>query len=520
MAFNSNTPENAYISQSNQTIFTFDFKIYVDTDLKVYRTNLDNTIELINVSLYTISGVSDTGGTVTFINPQLEGVTIVLQRVLDIDRTVEYVTNGDLYANTINTDQDYQTYLIADANNNTDKAMRLPNGAAGVSLELPLPLADQYLRWNDQADALINDGIMPTAVKEALDSAGYSEASRLTSDSYAVEAEDVFVQLYTYDPITETISNADTTDYSAYHFSQKSDEDGELRKWESEAQVLTANSYAVEPSDIVVKTYVSNGDGTFTPTDTTDYSALHWGALSDEKFNEFRNIYYGSFAVEPTERPDTTPIQDGDMFFDSTVPVMKVWQGTIWISAASAVQGTSRREAFIATQDQTVFTITGGYDALFIDVYVDGIKLLNGTDVDVTTGTIITLSEGVNAGTDVDTVAYGTFTVADVYTKLEIDGKIPLYSVGTDGLVLVNRNGGNAWEEILGLPDETGKLGMSITTDGVKKDSKWVPITTNPNILTENYTMTVGTSGSVVTGFTIADGVTLTIPDGSVLSVV
>ncbi len=46
--------------------------------------------------------------------------------------------------------------------------------------------------------------------------------------------------------------------------------------WRAEAERLTANSYATEPEDVYVKIYTSNNDGTFTVTDTTDYSSYHW----------------------------------------------------------------------------------------------------------------------------------------------------------------------------------------------------------------------------------------------------
>lgn len=46
--------------------------------------------------------------------------------------------------------------------------------------------------------------------------------------------------------------------------------------WRAEAERLTANSYATEPKDVYVKRYTSNNDGTFTITDTTDYSSYHW----------------------------------------------------------------------------------------------------------------------------------------------------------------------------------------------------------------------------------------------------
>lgn len=54
----------------------------------------------------------------------------------------------------------------------------------------------------------------------------------------------------------------------------------QLSEWEAEAERLTADSYATEAEDTFVNLVTSNGDGTFTYTPTTDYSALHWAAKS------------------------------------------------------------------------------------------------------------------------------------------------------------------------------------------------------------------------------------------------
>lgn len=60
---------------------------------------------------------------------------------------------------------------------------------------------------------------------------------------------------------------------------QNAEENARIAKaeaWRAEAERLTANSYATEPEDVFVKIYTSNNDGTFTITDTMDYSAYHW----------------------------------------------------------------------------------------------------------------------------------------------------------------------------------------------------------------------------------------------------
>lgn len=62
---------------------------------------------------------------------------------------------------------------------------------------------------------------------------------------------------------------------------QASEDSAELDKWIAEAEKMTADSYATEPEDTVVKVYTSNGDGTFTSTDTAEYSALHWAAKAE-----------------------------------------------------------------------------------------------------------------------------------------------------------------------------------------------------------------------------------------------
>ncbi len=49
----------------------------------------------------------------------------------------------------------------------------------------------------------------------------------------------------------------------------------ELDAWEAEAEQMTADSYATEAEDVLVNVWTSDGDGTFTATPTTDYSSLH-----------------------------------------------------------------------------------------------------------------------------------------------------------------------------------------------------------------------------------------------------
>ena len=69
----------------------------------------------------------------------------------------------------------------------------------------------------------------------------------------------------------------------------------------------------------------------------------------------------------------------------------------------------------------------------------------------------------------------------------------------------------NFKDEVLFTKDLLGNV-IPVGASGV--------ITQNMNLLEKDFALKDGFSGVVTSGFTIDDGVTLTVPDGSVLSVV
>ena len=116
----------------------------------------------------------------------------------------------------------------------------------------------------------------------------------------------------------------------------------------------------------------------------------------------------------------TTSLDVGDLYFDTTQNELKVYKSSGWSAAGSTVNGTSARFTYTATANQTTFTgsdnngNTLAYDAGFVDVYLNGVKLVNGTDVTVTSGSSVVLATGATANDIIDIVGFGTFNVAAV----------------------------------------------------------------------------------------------------------
>ena len=84
-----------------------------------------------------------------------------------------------------------------------------------------------------------------------------------------------------------------------------------------------------------------------------------------------------------------------------------------YIGTQPVPQATQTRDSFNCNAGQTSFA-TGGYTPQFLDVYLNGIFLNNGTDYTAGNGSDVILTLGASAGDVLEVVAYTTFEVANV----------------------------------------------------------------------------------------------------------
>ena len=126
-----------------------------------------------------------------------------------------------------------------------------------------------------------------------------------------------------------------------------------------------------------------------------------------------------------SQNAPTTNLIDGMLWWDSTNDVMKVYNASSssFVLAGSSVNGTSNRYDYVVgtnsgaytTASTSVFPAT--YDAGFVDVFLNGAKLIPSTDFTATNGTTVTLSAAATAGDNIAIVGFGTFSVATDLAK-------------------------------------------------------------------------------------------------------
>jgi hypothetical protein len=212
----------------------------------------------------------------------------------------------------------------------------------------------------------------------------------------------------------------------------------------------------------------------------SNISSITTAANNLAEINAFANIYLGPSATAPTADPDGSALDVGDLYFDTASQTMKVYSSSGWIPAGSSVNGTSSR--FTYTVSSSTTTITGAddnsntlaYDAGFIDVYLNGVKMVNGTDVTVTSGTSIVFASAIGtSGTDVvDVIAFGTFQLSnfsindanDVSTGGISDGQVLVYNSSASAF----QPGNASSAEVYGFSkNASGELIVTTTNGGV-----------------------------------------------------
>ncbi len=208
--------------------------------------------------------------------------------------------------------------------------------------------------------------------------------------------------------------------------------------------------------------------------------------------NAFGNTYQIS-TNNPTTDGGGNALSAGDLAFVTSASKLRVYNGSSWEDAGSATNGTVDRHSYVATANQTTFPATGAisYNPNFVDVYLNGIKLVNGTDVTVTSGTNIVLATGAAVNDTVDVVAYGTFALADMYTKTQSDNRYvqPTGNVAT-ATTASNVAGGAAQGILYQSAASTtahlaaGTTGQFLQTNGSGSAPTWVNAPAGSSIAT------------------------------------
>ena len=283
----------------------------------------------------------------------------------------------------------------------------------------------------------------------------------------------------------------------------------------------------------------------------TNIASINTAANNLADINAFANIYLGPQSSAPTADPDGSALDIGDLYFDTVAGQLKVYSATGWINAGSSINATAARFYYTATAGQTTFTGTDNngetlaYDAGYVDIYQNGVKLVNGVDVTVTSGTSIVLAAGAAVGDSIDIIGYGTFDIANISASNITSGTLnidrlpsPTLTVkgdgsSTDAAIQLNCSQNSHGVKIkspahsaaqsytLILPTSVGSNGQVLASNGASTNQlSWVDaVEAKPTVANVSQTIAPATATTINitgTGFVSIPIVEFIKTDGSV----
>lgn len=181
---------------------------------------------------------------------------------------------------------------------------------------------------------------------------------------------------------------------------------------------------------------------------TSAQQALSHAQSAANTLDTFDDRFLGAKASAPVVDNDGNALVTGALYFNTTNDTMYVFNGAVWLNFSPVEYGVTYT-SYTATEGQTSFTVN--YDIGFVSVWMNGVKLLVGTDFTATSGTDIVLSNAASVGDVIDITAHGVFTVADALDQGQADGRYLQIS--------------NDLSDLNDAPTARTNLGLAIGTD-------------------------------------------------------
>lgn len=146
--------------------YSFPFEVLEQTDINVY---LNDTL-LALTSDYTVSISSTFGtGSITLVDTPTSADEITIVGARAIERTTDFTTGGDFFANTLNDEMDSQTILVQQVAETAERSLRAPvTDPTSINMTLPRAAdrAGKFLAFD--ANGNPTPGSTPTELAEVL----------------------------------------------------------------------------------------------------------------------------------------------------------------------------------------------------------------------------------------------------------------------------------------------------------------------------------------------------------------
>lgn len=322
-----------------QTVFSVPFEFFDDADVTVY---VDGVLKTEGTD-YTLTGGDGSTGTLTFVTatpPEVQqvtgasgGSTVTLVRHIALERTTDFVAGQDINRAALNEELDTIVGLIADLDDRVDRTIHLSDSEVAPSMLLTEDRKGRVLAFDVttgdvKAGPLSSDiAIIADNIAEIL--AADDEATAAASSAAAASSSASSASTSAFASATSASNSASSASAAASSASAAS---------ASESNAATSETNAAT-SETNAATSATNAATSETNAAASASSAQASKDAALAALDSFDDRYLGQKASDPTLDNDGDALVAGALYFNTTDDVMKVYEGSVWVSAYASLSG-------------------------------------------------------------------------------------------------------------------------------------------------------------------------------------
>lgn len=286
--------------------YSFSFEVLANTDIAVYK----NTTLLTLTTDYTVTINSNGTGSVTLVSAATGSDNITLVGSRSIERATDFVTGGDLFANSLNDEFDSLVIFAQQVNETASRGLKAPiTDPTDVNMVLPVKASrkGKVLAF----DSTTGDPVNGPALDSMVTVIEQSDNINTVADSIA-DVNTVAADIADVSTVAGISSNVTTV-----------------------AGISSAVS-TVATNIVDIQNAEENADDAIAAKDAALVAqAAAESALASTlaAFDSFDDRYLGSKTSDPSVDNDGNALAAGAIYFNSTSGIMKVYTGSAWVAA-------------------------------------------------------------------------------------------------------------------------------------------------------------------------------------------
>jgi len=286
--------------------YSFTFEVLANTDIQVYK----NTTLLTLTTNYTVTINANGTGSVTLVVAATGTDTITIVGDRAIQRATDFVTGGDLFANTLNDEFDSLVIFAQQVDEKADRGLKAPvTDPTDVNMVLPV-------KASRKGKVLAFDGTTGDPVAgPALDS-----------------VTTVIAQSANINTVATNIASVNTVAGNNTNINTVAGISGNVTTVAGISAAVTTNATNI----VAIQNASTNATNAATSASNASTAQTAAEAARDATlaaYDSFDDRYLGAKASNPTVDNDGNALLAGALYYNTTVPEMRLYTGSAWVAA-------------------------------------------------------------------------------------------------------------------------------------------------------------------------------------------